>query len=294
MRRIAFLISSNMVAGAPGARDDVFELGLELDALAPACSARRMSLEPVIWNDPTAYWAAYAAAVVGPTWDYFDDSEAFLAAMNALAERGPLFNPARVLAWNLDKSYLADLERDGAAVIPTIWADAATEAAVADAFDAFETDRVVIKPRVGGGAWRLAQIRRGEALPPAERLPQAGCLIQPYLPSIESRGEISLLFYDGVFSHAVRKVPKSGDFRVQSLYGAREEAYQPQPDEIAAATTALEAVGERLLYARVDVVTGLDGEPAVIELELIEPYHYPEQGPMCGHHFAAALDRYLS
>ena len=99
-------------------------------------------------------------------------------------------------------------------------------------------------------------------------------MIQPYLPSIETDGEVSLIYLGGRFSHAIRKVPQPGDFRVQPEYDGIITPHTPEPDEFAAAEAALKAVEEPLLYARVDLVRDLGGSPALIELELVEPDLY--------------------
>jgi hypothetical protein len=116
-------------------------------------------------------------------------------------------------------------------------------------------------------------------------------LIQPYLPAVAEEGEYSFLFFGGEFSHCAQKVPARGDYRVQSRFGAKEHVYAPSSDELALARRVLAAANTELLYARVDMVRGLDGALAVMELELIEPYLYPEQGPRMGELFADALVR---
>ena len=83
---------------------------------------------------------------------------------------------------------------------------------------------------------------------------------------------------DRKFSHCARKIPRDGDYRVQSMYGGREEVYNPTTVELDAAQRVLAAVSFPLLYARVDMMRGQDGHLALMELELIEPYLYPEQG----------------
>ena len=159
------------------------------------------------------------------------------------------------------------------------------------AFDELRCDEVVVKPIIGASAWRQARVRRGAALPAADELPLERCLIQPYLPAVAEEGEYSFLFFGGEFSHCAQKVPARGDYRVQSRFGAKEHVYAPNADELALARRVLAAAKEELLYARVDMVRGLDGALAVMELELIEPYLYPEQGPQMGELFADALVR---
>lgn len=295
MSRVAFLTSANMLPGAADLRVDAHEYLAEFAALDPACRARGITLEPVVWDAAREPWTAFDAVMIGTAWDYWDKADAFLAELDAIEAAGvALYNSASVARWNLDKGYLRDLAARGAPAIPTLYEDAADAAAIAQAFDALGVDELVVKPRVGAGAVRLARIKRGDALPPAEKLPAGACLIQPFLPSVPAEGEISYLFFGGVFSHAVRKIPKAGDFRVQSAYGAREIVHEPAPDELDGARAALAAVDADLLYARVDMVKGLDGRPALIELEVIEPYYYPLQGPRCGEIFADALERYLA
>ena len=115
--------------------------------------------------------------------------------------------------------------------------------------------------------------------------------MQPFLPSVASAGEYSAVFCDGALSHVLRKVPARGDYRTQSVYGAREEAARLSQDDVDLVRTVLALSPEPTLYARVDLVRGTDGGLKVMELELIEPYLYPEQGPQLGETLAAAFVR---
>ena len=115
-------------------------------------------------------------------------------------------------------------------------------------------------------------------------------MIQPYLPAVASEGEYSFVFCGGELSHCALKVPAEGDYRVQSMYGARERIHRPSAAELERARAVLGVGGgEDLLYARVDMVRGLGGELELMELELVEPYLYPEQGPQLGPAYARAL-----
>jgi hypothetical protein len=118
-------------------------------------------------------------------------------------------------------------------------------------------------------------------------------MIQPFLPAAAEEGEYAYVFLGGAFSHAALKVPAPGDYRVQSLYGGTERAHRPSAAEAARARAVLEAAGGPLLHARVDLVRGNDGALVLMELELVEPYLYPDQGPGMGEAFAAALERAL-
>lgn len=291
--RICFLTSADMMKDRPGAREDWIEFELEFGTLQRACAAEGIALDYRVWDsgfDPSGF----DAFMVGTVWDYPPKLEAFLTTLDALSAHGPVHNPPSVVRWNIEKTYLRDLAGAGAPSIPTVWADAADAGAIAPAFDALDADRLVVKPLVGGGAWRQAIVERGAALPDAGDLPPGACLIQPFLPSVPEEGEYSFIFFGGRFSHALQKLPKAGDYRVQSIFGAREVVHTPRPGELDQCRAVLDAAagltGEAdLLYARVDMVRGLDGGLAVMELEIIEPYLYPEQGPDMGAVFVAAL-----
>jgi len=87
------------------------------------------------------------------------------------------------------------------------------------------------------------------------------------------------VFFDGIFSHAVKKLPAPEDFRVQTFHGGTDEKFDPASWMVAEAASMLEAalrvygIHEQLLYARVDVIER-NGKLYVMEFELIEPELY--------------------
>ncbi|WP_421861207.1 ATP-grasp domain-containing protein [Oceanicaulis sp.] len=298
MTRICFLTSADMMKDRPGARDDWFEFDLEFGALSKACEANGISLEACVWDQPFDA-SVYDGFMVGTVWDYPPKLQLFLDTLDRLHEIAPVYNSPTLVRWNIEKTYLKALDEAGAPSIPTLWADKADADAVQAGFDRFGGDKIVVKPLVGGGAWRQALIKKGEALPAADDLPLGACLIQPFLPGVPEEGEYSMIFFGGRFSHALNKRPKSGDYRVQSLYGASEMLWEPSDADLALAREVLSAArkitGEdEFLYARVDMVRGQDGGLVVMELEIIEPYLYPEQGPDMGAVFVEALKEKLA
>lgn len=130
-------------------------------------------------------------------------------------------------------------------------------------------------------------------------------LLQPFLPTIQTTGEVSLFYFGQRLSHAIRKMPVGGDFRVQEEYGGTTSELVDVPPHVAATASAAVGLAPQLpLYTRVDVVfvphaqmaaaqaagwgaTGITGAAtdlsarvvdgtvaALIELELIEPSLY--------------------
>lgn len=287
--RVAFLTASCMFKSSPDARKDHWEHDLEFNALEPACRDAGIQLEARIWDSPDFEPRHYDAIIIGTCWDYMEKPDAFGACLSRCDAESQLLNPLKTVRWNTRKTYLKELAERGAPMIPTVWAGVADESAIQAAFETLACDDIVVKPVLGAGAWRQARIRTGEVLPAAKDLPPADCMIQPFLPSVAQEGEYAFLFFNRRFSHCALKRPAAGDYRVQSEYGGSETIHQPSEQELALASSVLDSVDGDLLYARVDMLRGLDGQLAVIELELIEPYLYPEQGPEFGPNFAAAL-----
>jgi hypothetical protein len=195
-------------------------------------------------------------------------------------------NSASVLRWNADKAYLGVLAGRGAPVVPTLYADRLTEAAMTAAAETFGSARLVAKPRISSTAWQTIRWFPGATL---DGGPEGPAMIQPYLPAIETSGEISMLYFAGRYSHAISKRPQPGDFRVQPEFDGIIAAHEPAEDEFEAAERILAAAGEDLLYARIDLVRGSGGAPELIELELIEPDLYLGYDAGAGRRFAAAV-----
>jgi hypothetical protein len=274
-KKIAILVSSNMMPGHADLREDAFELEEEIGKLKPAFADIGIALELVNWRDAPERAAEFDAMLPLLVWDYFENNEeAFLTAMAKVAKRTQLFNSFKTIQWNLNKSYLDEMESLGAATIPTIKTDKLSEARVARAMEELRTDKVVIKPDIGGGAWRQVLYEKGQPFPSRDELPPQGALIQAFLKNVEQEGEYSFLYFGGRFSHALLKSPESGDYRVQSIYGGTEKPYTPTASERQQARNILDVLDFTPLYARVDLLRADDGRLLLIELEMIEPYLY--------------------
>jgi hypothetical protein len=290
MRKIAYLASPVTLPGSAIRRTDAFEHDFTMDALRPAFAAQGMSIEDVSWDNPEADWAGYQAVIIGTTWDYWDRLEEFLAALGRIEAATRLFNPASLVGWNARKTYLRELEAKGAKLIPTLWIDACGEAEARAAFGTLGAESLVFKRQVGAGAKGQHLLARGEAVP---EMPHP-MMVQPFLPMIRQEGELSFIFIDGEFCHSLVKRAQPGDYRIQSSYGGREEAIRPSTEDLAAARAVIGTLDAPPLYGRVDMLRGEDGRLLLMELEVIEPYLYPKEGPELGERMAAAVARRLS
>lgn len=262
-----------------------------LDRLAGALVPAGVTVRASAWTEHVADASGltgYPLVLPLIVWGYHRDHARWMQACATWADAGVrMLNPPAVIGWNSDKSYLGRLADKGVAIPPTIWVDGPTQADVDAAFDRFGTETVIVKPRVSGGAWKTLRLSRGERLVDA---PDGPAMIQPYLPSIETEGETSLLFFGGALSHVVNKRPVTGEFRIQVQFGGQYVAVPEAPaGALALAGKALAAIDEDLLYARIDMARGPDGEWLLMEAELIEPDFYLGSAPDGGARFAEAV-----
>jgi hypothetical protein len=287
--KIAYLASPVTLPGSPQRRSDAFEHDYMMDALRPAFAARNMTVTDISWSDDSVDWSTFDAAIVGTTWDYWDHQEKFISTLKQISSQTRLYNSAELISWNSHKGYLRELEAKGALLIPTLWLEDITPTSAKVAFDTLGSDDLVFKRQVGAGADGQHRLKSGDAIPD---MPHP-MMVQRFMPMIQTEGEYSFIFIDGDLSHALIKRAKSGDYRIQSSYGGYEEAIQPNASDIHAAKDILNALNEIPLYARVDMIRADDGSLLLMELELIEPYLYPEQGQELGPRFAAAIAKRL-
>lgn len=283
MKKIAYLSSKVTIPGSAIRRGDAFEHDLMMSMLRPAFESRGYSLYDIAWDDPDVDWSIFKAAIIGTTWDYWDHQERFLRTLSAIGEQTHLFNDLETVKWNSHKSYLREFENKGVPTIPTVWLETPTSAEVAKAFDTLNSDDVVFKRQVGAGAAGQHRLKRGETIPPFEH----NMMAQPFLETIQTDGEYSFIFIDGEFCHALLKTAKPGEYRIQSSYGGTEKVYVPTPDEVTFAKSVTDRMDTPPLYSRVDMIRGDTGF-LLMELELIEPYLYPVQGPELGERIATA------
>ncbi len=239
-----------------------------------------VAFEPAYWDAPDLAARGYAAALIRSCWDYTGQAERFIAMLEAHAAAGlPIFNPPETVRWNARKTYLNQLAAAGAPVIETIWVERADARSLARAFDDLDAAELVVKPQIGAGSQATLRLKRGQWSEADLALgPQGPAMIQPFLPSIETEGEMSLLFFGGEFSHAVRKTPVPGGWFANDL-AAKFEAFDPDAELRTLARCACAAAPAEMLYARVDLVRAPAGDWRVIELELIEPYLFLALAP---------------
>ncbi len=235
-----------------------------------------------LWDAENLRWESFDLVLIRSCWDYHLRCDEFLGWLEKLDRAGvTLWNPLPVVRWNAHKGYLRDLEAAGVAVVPTCWPSREDGESLVEIFRRTGWDDAVVKPAVSASAHQTWRVRRKEAACRGPQLARAlvieEMLVQRFLPEITGQGEWSLIFLDGVYSHAALKSPKPGDFRVQPDFGGTVARGEPSHRLVAAAEAAVAAVPHPWHYARVD---GVETEAGflLMELELIEPALYFAQG----------------
>lgn len=228
------------------------------------------SVEIIPWS-VEHNWSAADLVVIRTTWDYMLRADEFLTKLKHISECTTLYNSFETVKWNIHKGYLKDLEKKGVTIVPTVMFKHTEEIKLPLEW---KHEKFVIKPAVSASAYKTLIVTRSdiENSNYKKDLIPGDWLCQPFIPEI-TQGEISLLYFNKKFSHALTKIPKEGDFRVQIEWGGTIQKLTPDKTLLDLGEKIMQAIPEDLLYARVDVVP-YEGKYALMELELIEPALY--------------------
>lgn len=242
-------------------------------ALIAPLAKRGIEARAAVWSDRSIPWQKADAVLIRSCWDYHLRLDEFLGWIAALEQGGMrVWNPPPMLRGNADKTYLRELERKGVPIVPTLWPESGFQLQKELRNQGWK--KAVVKPRVSATAHRTVLTTADEAnnaqVLVDELLHGPGVMVQEFLEAVSTRGEWSLIFFAGQFSHAVIKTPKSGDFRVQHDFGGSERIANAPDWLIQAAARVIAALDSTPLYARVDGVES-GGQFLLMELELIEP-----------------------
>lgn len=260
----------------PASPDDyVQNILLEDRILRAALEKHQVRVARIDWADKTFDWSSTRIALFRTTWDYFYRFDEFSRWLNVVSSQTRLVNPIELIRWNIDKHYLSDLRRKGIAIPATRFVEPGEKVTLQDLHDEMKWEETVLKPTVSGGGRHTYKLNRGNIAAHEEifRTLIAGeaMMLQPFLNSVETKGEVALMVIGGKYSHAVLKKAKPGDFRVQDDFGGTVHHYDPSPMEIMFAEDVVSQCDPLPIYARVDIIFDDESRPAVSELELIEP-----------------------
>ena len=227
------------------------------------------------WDDVDFDWSSTKFVLFRTTWDYFDRFDEFSVWLNEVSKQTVLLNSEKIIRWNIDKHYLQDLQQNGVHICESYFVEKGTQSTLKELSTKYGLKEFVLKPCISGAARHTYKINLENAEEYesvfSELIAQEAMILQPFQYNIVEKGEISLMVMNGKFTHAVLKIAKKGDFRVQDDFGGAVHNYTPTQQEIDFAENAVKACIEMPIYARVDVFTDNDNKLAIAELELIEP-----------------------
>lgn len=249
------------------------------------------------WDDPAlsdADWASFDAVCLRSCWDYHLRYDEFIEWFTRVERAGVRWiNPAAGMRWNSHKRYLLDLRREGVPIADLRFVPRGGACDLEALLAETGWTEVIVKPAVSASAYRTW--RSGAVSPEVSRerlremLAESDAIVQQFVPEIVG-GELSLVFVEQAFSHAVRRKPASGEFRTQYEFGASISLDTPSTALMATAREALR-VANRFgapCLTRVDLVETSSG-PIVMEVELIEPMLFFGYAPGSASRAAAAL-----
>lgn len=272
------------------------DLGDEAALLLPALDDAGIDAEVAVWDDPTVEWSTYDGVAIRSTWDYTGRVHAFRDWISEVAAVTRLANPPDVVAWNTDKRYLRDLADGGVPVIDTVFVEPGADVSLP------AWPELVVKPAVSAGARRTGRFGPDERAAAAELVDAIHAeghvaMVQPYITTVDTDGEVDVVVLGGQASHAVAKAavlsPRTGavdDSSRAENQPVRPVALTADLFDFAARVLAAVAGDHPLLQARVDSVITADGTRRLMELELVEPYLFLAKAPVP----AAAAERYAS
>jgi len=269
-----------------------FSLDDDLAPLADALRKAGAEVEILAWDDFSVSWKRFDKVVLRSTWDYTERLPEFLSWCERAATQTELLNTADVVKWNTDKHYLADLAKKKCPVVESVFIEPGQ---AADKFPDYA--EFVVKPAVGAGSrdtQRYLAKDRAAAIAHAKKLldQKRSVLVQPYLAEVDTKGETALIFFKGIFSHAIRKGPllQLDEGPTSHLFAPEAiTAREPSGEELEVAHQVLAAMPfTSLAYARVDLLPSHQG-PMLLELELTEPSLFFEHAPGSAERFAASL-----
>ncbi len=283
---------------------EVIDEDVDLDLLLAALDAAGIAVTAPRWHDPTVDWASFDLVVMRSPWDYPERPDAFVRWLAAVRRDARVLNCPDLIEWNLDKSYLLDLAARGVPIVPTRLCD--DEGTVEDAIEGLGSPEVIVKPNISAGSRHTGRYERDD--PEARRLARTilahgkRVLVQPCLSQVSEHGERALVYFDGRYSHALRKGPilSLGGGFLGGAYTEDVTAVVPDDAELALADAVISAVVATAvargfadaepvpLYARIDIAAS-EGGPVLMEAELFEPSYFLPTAPAAVDAFVAAV-----
>jgi len=260
-----------------------------------ALEYHNLKVKRLAWDDPDFNWSTTKYVLFRATWDYYHRFSEFSQWLTQISNQTTLLNSEAIIRWNIDKHYLFDLHRNGIHVAETYFIEQGASTTLKALHHQLGWKETVLKPCISGGArhtYKLnpENLKSHESIF-KELITKEAMMLQPFQYNIIEKGEVSMMVFNGEFTHAILKIAKTGDFRVQDDFGGTVHNYSPTKKEIDYAENCVKTCSELPMYARVDIFEDNDGKIALAELELIEPELWFRNYPEAAHVLANAINK---
>lgn len=253
------------------------------------------SVEILDWADQTVDWSQFKVCVFRTIWDYFHRFDEFTAWIDKVKTQTTFVNSIDQILWNVDKHYLGDLAAKGIPTVETHFIERNDQRDLGAILHEMEWSKTVLKPCISGAARHTYKINSENVEEHEtifkELIKSEAMMLQPFIESITSKGEVSHVVIGGKYSHSVLKKAKEGDYRVQDDFGGSVHPYEANQTEKEFAELAAKACEPLPTYARIDVVWGNQNELLIGEVELIEPELWFRNHPSAADHLAQEIDK---
>tara|TARA_B100001758_G_scaffold246924_1_gene263242 strand:- start:881 stop:1783 length:903 start_codon:yes stop_codon:yes gene_type:complete len=245
------------------------------------------------WDDKHFNWEDAKLLLIRSTWDYFHRFKAFKKWIDNVNSKSILINTYDQVNWNFDKHYLKDLQQNNINIPSSIFIKKGSTITLQDCMTKNDWNCIVVKPTISGAGRHTYKVDKSNVSEVnqnfLELVKEEDFIIQEFQKNIESKGEVAVVLINGEYTHAILKLAKKGDFRVQDDFGGTVHDYEPNQDMITFAQESIKSLSPTPVYARVDIIWDNNNNMAVSELELIEPELWFRNNPSAAVKIAKVL-----
>lgn len=273
---------------------------------------KKLTVEPVIWGTPPKDLKDYDLLVIRSPWDYTDSIKSRQLFLEWIEEIGQsnlnLLNSTTFIKWMFDKHYLKDFECSGIPIVPTIYTEKEDLINLKEIYKA--KGEFIIKPCISAAGVGLRYINSEKTADHYqeeinEETQYTEFMIQDFIKEIQTKGEWSLIYFGGEYSHSIHKIPASNSILVQAELGGSLHFQEPENQLIEFGNKVMNSLATAFkiatnedynndaLYLRIDIIEDETGY-FLSECEGVEPELFFRAKPGSEMTFAKYLYHHLN
>ena len=274
MKKIYFLTEERFLNPDQKTRSE-HSVYLEDKLLIDQINSLGYQIDQHAWDDKNNSLPEGSLAIFRSTWIYHKKLNEFREWLSENEGKINFLNSLETIRWNLDKQYLIELGKAGVPSVETLTVNKSSGLSLSEIIDLKQWQTIVVKPSISASAHNTFKVTKRESKlfesKFQELLRTDNYIIQEFQENILTHGEISLVYINGIYTHAVLKQAKVGDYRVQSDFGGTIRLYEPSDEQIALGQRALANCPDEPIYGRVDIIYSNSRRWEVSEIEVFEP-----------------------